>query len=120
MAPGRRTRKPGFKGLILLTTHILHRSFTAKLLGSKWTISILRELADGPRRFSEIERALEICPRTLSKRLKRLAVEGVVFRSVFPDAPPRVEYGLTPKGQALLPALSAIQACDPQLEPVDH
>ena len=55
-------------------------------------------------RFCELERSLEgISPRTLSLRLRALEEEGIVERHTFPEVPPRVEYALTEKGEALVP-----------------
>ena len=79
---------------------------TAELVCGKWTILIIRDLADGRSRFCELERSLAgISPRTLSLRLRALEDEGVVSRRTFPEVPPRVEYALTEKGRALLPLI---------------
>ena len=79
---------------------------TAEIVCGKWTMLIIRDLADGRSRFCELERSLEgISPRTLSLRLKALEEEGVVARRTYPEVPPRVEYVLTPKGEALLPLI---------------
>lgn len=81
-------------------------SATAELVGGKWTLLVIRDLAEGPARFCELERSLAgISPRTLSLRLRALDDEGIVKRSTHPEAPPRVEYGLTEKGRALLPLI---------------
>ena len=78
----------------------------AKVLGSKWTALILRDLASGPKRFCEFERSLDgISPRTLSQRLDILEADGIVTKKSFAEVPPRVEYTLTPKGHDLLPVL---------------
>jgi len=67
---------------------------------------VIRDLAEGPARFCELERSLAgISPRTLSLRLRALDDEGIVERSTHPEMPPRVEYGLTEKGRALLPLI---------------
>jgi DNA-binding HxlR family transcriptional regulator len=77
---------------------------TAELVCGKWTMLILRDLAEGPSRFCELERSLAgISPRTLSLRLRALEDEGVVSRETFGEVPPRVEYSLTEKGRALVP-----------------
>jgi DNA-binding HxlR family transcriptional regulator len=77
---------------------------TADLICGKWTILIIRDLAEGRSRFCELERSLSgISPRTLSLRLRALEEEGILVRKTFPEVPPRVEYSLTPKGHALLP-----------------
>src|SRR3954469_19404547 len=79
---------------------------TADIICGKWTILVIRDLADGRTRFCELERSLEgISPRTLSLRLRALEEEGVVERHTFPEVPPRVEYSLTDKGRALLPLI---------------
>src|SRR5829696_1504100 len=79
---------------------------TAQIIGNKWTPLIVRDLADGQRRFSELERSLiGISPKTLSERLKRLEEAEVVARQCYAEVPPRVEYSLTEKGFALLPVI---------------
>ena len=84
---------------------------TAEIIGNKWTPLIVRDLARGQRRFSELERSLTgISPKTLSERLKRLEETGVVDRACFAEVPPRVEYSLTPKGFALLPVIESMRA----------
>ena len=79
---------------------------TADLICGKWTILVLRDLAAGRSRFCELERSLTgISPRTLSLRLRALEEERIVVRKTFPEVPPRVEYSLTPKGEALIPLI---------------
>ena len=79
---------------------------TADIVSGKWTILIIRDLADGCSRFCELERSLEgISRRTLSLRLRALEEQGVVKRHTYPEVPPRVEYSLTEKGRALLPLI---------------
>lgn len=83
---------------------------TAEIIGNKWTPLILRDLADGRMRFSELERSLKgISPKTLSERLKRLEEARVVDRQCFAEVPPRVEYTLTSKGHALLPVIESMR-----------
>ena len=79
---------------------------TADLVCGKWTLLLVRELAEGRSRFCELERSLTgISPRTLSLRLRALEEEHIVERHTFPEVPPRVEYALTDKGRALLPII---------------
>jgi len=79
---------------------------TADIVCGKWTLLVIRDLADGCSRFCELERSLEgISPRTLSLRLRALEEEGIVERHTFPEVPPRVEYALTEKGRALVPLI---------------
>jgi DNA-binding HxlR family transcriptional regulator len=79
---------------------------TAEVVCGKWTLLIVRDLAEGSARFCELERSLEgISPRTLSLRLRALEEEGIVARDTYPEVPPRVEYALTEKGVALVPLI---------------
>src|SRR3954454_22897378 len=79
---------------------------TAEIVCGKWTLLVIRDLADGNARFCELERSLEgISPRTLSLRLRALEEQGIVARRTFPEVPPRVEYSLTLKGEALAPLI---------------
>jgi DNA-binding HxlR family transcriptional regulator len=79
---------------------------TAEIVCGKWTLLVIRDLADGRSRFCELERSLHgISPRTLSLRLRALEEEGIVERQTFPEVPPRVEYALTEKGRALVPLI---------------
>lgn len=82
----------------------------AEIIGAKWTALLLHDLSEGPRRFSELERACPgISPRTLSERLRSMEHEGIVERRSYAEAPPRVEYELTVKGAALLPVIDAMR-----------
>lgn len=79
---------------------------TADVVCGKWTLLVIRDLAEGCSRFCELERSLEgISPRTLSLRLRALEEEGIIARNTFPEVPPRVEYALTEKGEALVPLI---------------
>ena len=83
---------------------------TAELISNKWTPLIVRDLKDGCRRFSELERSLiGISPKTLSERLKRLEEADVVERHCFAEVPPRVEYSLTERGFALIPVIEQMR-----------
>jgi DNA-binding HxlR family transcriptional regulator len=84
---------------------------TAEVVCGKWTLLLVRDLADGCSRFCELERSLQgISPRTLSLRLRALEEEGIVERHTFSEVPPRVEYALTEKGRALLPIVDGMRA----------
>ena len=84
---------------------------TAEIVCGKWTMLLIRDLAEDRARFCELERSLEgISPRTLSLRLRALEEEGVLERTTFPEVPPRVEYALTEKGEALVPIVEAMRA----------
>jgi DNA-binding HxlR family transcriptional regulator len=83
---------------------------TAEILCSKWTAIIVRDLAECDSRFCELERSLDgISPRTLSLRLRELESNGIVERRTYAEVPPRVEYALTKKGEALIPIVNAMR-----------
>jgi DNA-binding HxlR family transcriptional regulator len=84
---------------------------TAEIVCGKWTLLVIRDLAEGRSRFCELERSLHgISPRTLSLRLRALEEEGILERQTFPEVPPRVEYALTDKGRALVPLIEDMRA----------
>lgn len=83
---------------------------TSEIVGSKWTVLIVHDLSEGPRRFTELEHACAgISPRTLAERLRWLEAEGMVVRRSYAESPPRVEYELTSKGEALKPIIDAMR-----------
>jgi DNA-binding HxlR family transcriptional regulator len=83
---------------------------TATLIGDRWTPLIVRDLAPGCRRFSELQRSLgAISPKTLSDRLRRLDEAGIITRACYAEMPPRVEYRLTDKGLALLSVIESMR-----------
>ena len=83
---------------------------TADLIGSKWTPVIVHDLSEGPRRFTQLEHSCKgISPRTLSERLRALEQEQIVVRRSYAESPPRVEYELTEKGEALLPIIDEMR-----------
>src|SRR4026207_647582 len=78
-------------------------------VGDKWTILVVSELGNGPKRFNEIRRALgSISQRMLTLTLRGLERDGLVTRTVFPTIPPRVDYELTRLGRSLLEPVSGI------------
>src|ERR671936_3192047 len=84
---------------------------TADVVCGKWTILVIRYLAEGRSRFCERELSLEgISPRTLSLRLRALEEQGIVERQTYPEVPPRVDYALTEKGRALVPIVESMRA----------
>lgn len=86
------------------------------LLGGVWTPEIIWNLSEGPRRFSELRRAMPaISAKVLSARLKDLDERGVLSRAVLATTPPSVEYALTDLGQELIPAIRAIVAVGSKL-----
>ena len=83
---------------------------TFRVLEGRWKLVILFHLFGGKvLRFSDLERAIPIITqKMLGQQLRRMESDGIVARKAYPEVPPRVEYSLTPWGQALCPALDAI------------
>ncbi|MEU4195010.1 helix-turn-helix domain-containing protein [Kribbella sp. NPDC026611] len=81
------------------------------VVGERWTLLIVRELAFGPRRYTDLHADLPgISTDVLAARLKELEADGVVQRRTFaPSAPVRV-YDLTDRGRELIPVVMALAA----------
>jgi DNA-binding HxlR family transcriptional regulator len=79
------------------------------LVGDKWTLLIVRDLASGPRRFVELQRVLPgISTEQLRSRLNRMVADGMLTRKRYREVPPRVDYELTDRARELMPVLAAL------------
>jgi len=79
------------------------------LVGDKWTLLIVRDLAAGPRRFVELQRVLPgISTEQLRSRLNRMVADGMLTRKRYREVPPRVDYELTPRARDLMPVLGEL------------
>jgi DNA-binding HxlR family transcriptional regulator len=79
------------------------------LVGDKWTLLIVRDLAAGPRRFVELQRVLPgISTEQLRSRLNRMVADGMLTRKRYREVPPRVDYALTERARDLLPVLGEL------------
>jgi len=79
------------------------------LVGDKWTLLIVRDLAAGPRRFVELQRVLPgISTEQLRSRLNRMVADGLLTRQRYREVPPRVDYELTARARDLMPVLGAL------------
>lgn len=86
-----------------------------KVIQGRWKLLILRELLEGVRRFSDLQRALAgvqqgVSQKVLTSQLRELEADGVLERTVYPEVPPRVEYALTQLGRELVPVLEGLHA----------
>jgi DNA-binding HxlR family transcriptional regulator len=81
-----------------------------RMLEGRWKMVIIFHLFDrGVLRFSELERSIPgVSQKMLIQQLRGLEENGIVFRKVYPQVPPKVEYELTEWGQAMCPALDAL------------
>jgi DNA-binding HxlR family transcriptional regulator len=86
-------------------------AMAAEVLGSRWTIVLLRELVAGSTRFNELRRGVpRMSPALLSKRLKDLEIAGIVSRARVPGEPGVFEYHLTEAGQDLKSVVESVGA----------
>ncbi len=80
-------------------------------VGDRWTLLIVRELALGPRRFTDLMDGLPgISRNLLSQRLRDLDTEGVICRRELPPPAARQVYELTDDGQDLAQAMIPLVA----------
>jgi DNA-binding HxlR family transcriptional regulator len=93
-------------------------------VGDRWTLLIVEALLEGPRRFGELEEAVEgIAPNILTQRLRRLERDGLVVAHPYSERPRRFAYELTEGGRELAGALRLLAqwgARHSDAEPVRH
>ena len=80
------------------------------LIGEKWTLLAVREIAFGNKRFDAIARNTGAPRDRLTARLRTLEAAGVVERRPYSDHPPRYEYELTQAGLELRSVLQVLRA----------
>ncbi len=84
-------------------------SCTLDVLGDRWSLLVVRDLVRGKTRYAEFLESKEGIPTNiLADRLKRLVAAGIVRAARYSERPPRVEYGLTAKGEELRPIVRAL------------
>jgi len=81
-----------------------------RMLEGRWKMVIIFQLfSRGVLRFSELERAIPgVSQKMLIQQLRELERDGIVNRTIYPQVPPKVEYGLTKWGKAMCPALDQL------------
>ena len=79
-----------------------------ELVGERWALLVVREIALGAHRFGAIVRGTGAPRDRIAARLKTLEAAGIVTRVQYQSAPPRDEYRLTESGLALAPVLDAL------------
>ena len=85
-------------------------AITVGLIGNKWKILILRDVMTGPKRFGELLKSLEgISQKVLTDNLRSMEADGLLTRTVFPEVPPHVEYGLSELGESMRPIIRQLE-----------
>ena len=83
---------------------------TMGVIGGKWKILILFLIGNDINRFGKLSMLLkDISKQMLTTQLRELERDGIIRRVIYPEIPPRVEYFLTEKGEALKPVFSALR-----------
>ncbi|MEU3983555.1 helix-turn-helix domain-containing protein [Streptomyces sp. NPDC026672] len=84
---------------------------TLDIVGEKWTLLILRDAANGVRRFEGFRRHIGLSEAVLSDRLRKLTSAGILCTVPYqePGSRSRNEYRLTRKGWDLWPVLIALR-----------
>ncbi|MFF0315539.1 winged helix-turn-helix transcriptional regulator [Micromonospora sp. NPDC005252] len=78
-------------------------------VGDKWSVLVIVELANGPRRFRQLQRAIDgISQRMLTLTVRRLERDGLVLRTVYATVPAQVDYRLTETGTSLTHLVKAL------------
>ena len=77
---------------------------TLTLISDKWKVLILRDLLTGAKRFGQLKKSLD----GVTAQLRQMEQNGLLTRTAYPEAPPRVEYALTELGYSLKPVLDAM------------
>ncbi|MBY6205466.1 helix-turn-helix transcriptional regulator [Halomonas denitrificans] len=81
-----------------------------RIIGGKWTGSILWHLKDGPVRFNDLARMVGgASKKMISTRLKELEGNGLIQRSVVDTKPVTVEYSITAFGETALKTLDELR-----------
>ena len=80
---------------------------TVNLIGHKWKVLILRNLFNnGTQRFIELSKGINgISQKMLTQQLRQMEADGIIYRKVYPEVPPKVEYSLTELGTSLSPIM---------------
>lgn len=85
--------------------------YTASIISNKWKIIILRDLLTETKRYNELSRSVVgISAKVLTENLRELERDGIIKRKVYPVVPPKVEYSLSEKGEALRDVLDCMRA----------
>lgn len=100
-------------GILLLTKAELPECPVAtavQLIGNKWKLLILRNLFTRPWRFNELLKSIPgISQKVLTDNLRAMERDGIITRTVYPEAPLRVEYALSELGESIRPIIDALE-----------
>lgn len=91
------------------------------IVGCKWSVSVLRAIADGVTRPGALERHVQgISTKVLSERLRKLTTYGLLAKHVYAEVPPRTEYSLTANGQKLVAIIDQLKLLDGEIRSAEQ
>ncbi|MDF2593987.1 MAG: transcriptional regulator, HxlR family [Clostridia bacterium] len=89
---------------------VCHLDLGIELIRGKWKAVILCHLHEGPKRFLELQRITSgISQKVLNEKLTELENDGLIFKTAYPEVPPRVEFKLTEMGKDMYPMLDMLE-----------
>jgi DNA-binding HxlR family transcriptional regulator len=87
------------------------------IVGCKWSLAVLAAIRKDIARPGAIRRSLAgISTKVLNERLVKMLRYGLLVKQIYPEVPPRVEYGLTPFGERFVVLLDQIEALQAQVD----
>lgn len=88
-----------------------------EVIGCKWSVSVLKAIADNVTRPGKLERHIEgISKKVLSERLRKLTDYGLLQKNAFAEVPPRTEYSLTENGKKLICIIDQVKTLDMEIK----
>lgn len=100
----RKTEKPVYRQL-------------EEVIGCKWSVSVLKAVADNVSRPGKLERHISgISKKVLSERLRKLTDYGLLQKQTYAEVPPRTEYSLTENGQKLIQIIEQLKTLDTEMK----
>ncbi len=101
---------PPFPSLAELPGRPCPIAASLEVVGERWALLVVREIALGSTRFTDIVRGTGAPRDRIAARLRTLEEAGVVERHAYQDHPTRSDYALSESGRALVPVLDALLA----------
>ena len=88
-----------------------------EVIGCKWSVSVLKAVADNVTRPGKLERHIEgISKKVLSERLRKLTNYGLLQKYAYAEVPPRTEYSLTENGRKLIFIIDQVKILDMEIK----
>ena len=87
------------------------------IYGCKWSLTVYQLLASGISRPGEMVRSVEgLTTKVLNECLRKNMEFGIIERIAYDEAPPRVEYRVTPFGMKFIRVLDELEKLQREIE----